>query len=222
MRAAVFVLGLLGVSGVGATPATAQIHFGVLGGFSFADFHGEGKDRVLSIRPVATRSDRTEFIGGGFVDFGLGSVFSLRPTVLFVQKGASYELSGSSLALRLNYIEIPVLFVLGIPTSSSVTLELFAGPQVAFRTSCNVDVDFPVLPDIPPTATCQEFLETRIFARSDDLSSIDAGILAGVGIRAGSFLVQGMFDYGLVDVGGESVFGGIKNRAFYLVIGWMF
>lgn len=216
MRTAVFVLGLLAVS---VAPATAQVHFGVLGGFSFADFHGELSDEILSTG--ATRSDRTELIGGGFVDFGLGSVFSLRPTVFFVQKGASYERSVSSLAFRLNYIEIPVLFVLGLPAASSVTLELFAGPQVAFRTSCNVDVNFPILPDIPPTSTCQEFLETRIFARSDDLSSIDAGILAGVGIRAG-FLIQAMFDYGLVDVGGESVYGGIRNRAFYLVVGWMF
>ena len=203
----VLVGGLFAGLLAGAAPATAQTGIGIgpIGGVSFADFHGEDKDAL-----GPNTSGRTGFIVGAVLDIPLGAV-SIRPEVLYVQKGAKAKESGvGEFGLNMDYIEIPVLVVVGINTGGNIKPEFFAGPQVSFQTKCEFTFALDGLPDIP-SQDCE----------SDEVSTTDYGIIVGGGVAVGGFMAQVVLDYSLKTIDAEDLFD-IKNQAIYVLLGWMF
>lgn len=187
------------------TPAVAQIGIGVVGGVSIADLHGSEKDVLF---PGTNRGTRSGFVGGAFLDLGLGNILSIRPEVLYVQKGVKFTNSGGELKFKLDYVEIPVLLVFGIPTPGIVRPEIFVGPQVAFQTKCDVEGVFTGPCDDPAIDLATE--------------STDFGILFGASVRISSFMITGAFDYGLVTLDTDVDPFDIQTQAFYIMAGWMF
>jgi hypothetical protein len=72
--------------------------FGVEGGFNVASLNGQQT-------PGAVYASRLGFVGGLFLQLPLGTSLSLRPEVLYSQKGG--KINGVDYAL--DYVEIPVL-----------------------------------------------------------------------------------------------------------------
>lgn len=198
----------------GTTPATAQIGIGVFGGVSFSNLHGSEKDALFI---GASRSGRTGFLAGAMLDIPLGIV-SIRPEAFYVQKGVRYSDSSGEIAFNLDYIEIPLLFVVGIPTGGNVKPEFFAGPQVSFRTKC--DVKGSVTGGPSATVSCADFFTA--LGSTDELESTDFGVLLGGGVAVGNFMAQVAFDYSLATLDAETDPFDIKNQAIYAMVGWMF
>lgn len=188
---------------VGATPATAQMGIGVFGGVSFANSHGADKD-ILGL----SRSGRTGFLAGAMLDIPLGAV-SIRPEVFYVQKGVRFSDSSGEVGFNLDYIEVPVLVVFGIP-AGGLKVELFAGPQISFRAKCAI------------VATPTGGSTASIDCPSDIIKSTDFGILFGGGVAVGGFMAQVALDYGLTTLDAETDPDDIKNQAIYILVGWMF
>lgn len=188
---------------VGAVPAMAQIGIGPIGGISLANLSGADKDI-----PGLSRSGRTGFLIGGMIDFPLG-VVSIRPEVFYVQKGVRYSDSSGELGLNLEYIEIPVLVVVGIP-AGSIKVEFFAGPQVSFQAKCTGT--------FTPTGGSSASTDCP----SDVFTSTDFGILFGGGVAVGSFMAQAALDYSFTTLDAEDDPDDIRNQAIYVLVGWMF
>jgi len=83
--------------------------------------------------------NQTDFLVGGFVQFGLGEFFAVQPEVFYSQRGAKSKTQDPAVKLNLNYIEIPLLLMARL-TSREAPLYpfLYAGPQVSFETRCQV------------------------------------------------------------------------------------
>jgi len=193
---------------MGVAPVSAQIGVGPLGGVSFANFHGSDKD-ILGL----SRSGRTGFLVGVMLDIPLGAV-SIRPEAFYVQKGVRYSDSSGEVGFNFDYIQLPVLLVVGIPTGG-LRIELFGGPQVAFQTKC----ELPVTPTGGSTITVE--CDDPIL-QAGNPQKTDFGILVGGGVVVGSFMAQAAFDYGLRSIGGTDNAPDVKNQAFYILVGWMF
>ncbi len=204
---AMVVGGLFAGMLAGTAPATAQIGVGVFGGVSFADLHGSEKDDF-----APGRSGRTGFLAGAMLDIPLG-IISIRPEVFYVQKGVQFSDPTFAAEFDLDYIEIPVLLVVGIP-AGGLKVEFFAGPQVAFRTKC--DISFT------DTGGTEQSLPCDDAVTGAELESTDFGVIVGGGVTISNFMVQAAFDYGLATVDAESDPFDIKTQAIYITAGWMF
>ena len=68
---------------------------------------------------------------GGFISFFLGNNFAIQPEVLFSSQGAKYQDATHEENLKLNYINVPVMF----KYRSNGGFYIEAGPQVGFKIS---------------------------------------------------------------------------------------
>ncbi len=130
------VLALFAASLFAAPSASAQgVKLGVKGGVNIAvNIADIGGSDVDSLGPTKTK---TGFVGGAFVEFMIGDIFAIQPEVLYSQKGIKIDSSSAELKLKVDYIEIPVLLKINIPIEGSkVHPNVYAGPAVAFESSC--------------------------------------------------------------------------------------
>lgn len=103
------------------TPAGADVRFGLKGGASVANVNGDFVDALGDWKSTVG------FCGGIFLEFNFGRVLTLQPEVLYTMKGAD---TGEG-KLKFDYIEIPVLLKLRLPTGD-VHPFVFAGPAFGF------------------------------------------------------------------------------------------
>ncbi len=210
MRLTSFVLTGLLIGGlVAAPPASAQIGFGLVAGVSFAKFTGAD----ANVGGISSGT-RTGFVGGGVVDIPISDMFSVRPEVLYAQKGARFSDQGVTAGFNLDYIEIPALFVVSVPTSGNVTPEFFAGPQVSFRVGCSVTATGGNSPG--GTVSCTDA------GIEDEVATTDFGVIFGAGVTVGNFMAQAALDLGLSKIDNSASPDDIKNQAIYVMLGWMF
>ncbi len=203
----VFLGGLVAGLLAGAAPATAQVGFGVIGGVSFANIYGSEKDDF-----APGRDGRTGFLAGAMLDIPLG-IISIRPEVFYVQKGAQFSDQTFAAEFNLDYIEIPVLLAVGIP-AGGVKIEFFAGPQVAFRIKCDISST--------ETGGTEQSLPCDDAINGAELETTDFGVMVGGGVAISNFMAQVALDYSLTPVDAEIDPFDIKNKAIYVLLGWMF
>lgn len=103
------------------SPAAADVRFGLKGGASIANVNGDFVDALGDWKSTVG------FCGGIFLEFNFGRVLTLQPEVLYTMKGAD---TGEG-KLKFDYIEIPVLLKLRLPTGD-VHPFIFAGPAFGF------------------------------------------------------------------------------------------
>jgi len=186
--------GLLVVS-LSATSVSAQTTFGVRGGVSVssidADF-GETFDD----------SNRTGFVGGVFLDFGMGnSPLGYQIGAQYSQKGAELDFQDAVEDLDLAYLEIPAVVKLGLPLPA-IRPSVFGGVGIGFNTSC----EFETGGDCDDQVTSTEF----------------SGILgADVQLDLGglNLFVDGRYHFGLNDIADAADINELKNRAWQLQAG---
>lgn len=116
-----------------ATRLPAQdITIGVKGGLNVADVSTD----VPEIEDI--KATKTGFVGGAYVNFGLGGVFAVQPEVLYSEKGFKGEDSqfpDISAQFKVNYFEIPVLLKAQFPMEM-IRPAVYVGPVISFETSC--------------------------------------------------------------------------------------
>lgn len=189
------ILGTLGALALSAGPALAQklsVDVGPVAGVVSASWRGS------DTRGGAGQLRRS-FFGGGFVTIGIGKYFALEPQVLYVQKGTELTGSGVTVTYKQDYVEIPLLITGKYPLGPMrFTPTIFAGPAVAFQTSCRFSstgtsgpgfVVFPV-----SDANCDSLLAA---AHTGAMRHTDALLVFGGGFDVGPLALLARYDLGL-------------------------
>lgn len=111
-----------------ATPvAYADGYAGFRAGVHNASFAGADADEVPWTRTV--------FSGGGFIGFDSWKHAGFRAELLYTMKGAN----GDGVEFKIDYLELPLLFVGRYSLSSRYSLRAFAGPVIALWINAEVD-----------------------------------------------------------------------------------
>lgn len=161
-------------------PAAAGVQFGLKAGGNMAKPTGADADD-----PLATLKSRVGFTGGIFLAFNFGRVVTIQSEVLYTMKGATYVALDDSYTDKLtaDYIEIPLLLKLRIPTPV-VQPFVFAGPSVGFKLKEKLQSDGEEIP-----------LDEAL------LKNNDYGAIFGAGLNLGrSFMVDVRYSLGLQKV----------------------
>ncbi len=170
--------------------------FGIKAGVSFASIVGDDTDDLKSL---------TGFMGGGFVAFPLSPTISIQPEVFYAQKGAKYDDGGTDGSIKLDYIDIPVLFKYTMAGESARPYFLF-GPAVGFRVSSK-------LSEGDESVDIDEFI-----------SSTNFGLVFGLGVNFQKFLLEVRYDVGLSNIWDFENIDSItnKNSVFGIMVGYNF
>ena len=190
----------------GGSVAMAQgVSGGVKGGVSFATLSDDSSQDV-------DLDSRTGIVAGGFVTWPVGERFGVQLEGLYTQKGAAFNQSGVTGTTKLDYFEVPLLFVASTapPRSGGTSLQFFGGPSIAFKVSAKgsgsfqgetVDVDIP----------------------DEDIEGVDLGVVVGAGVTFGRLSVEGRYTVGLSNINGDtSDPTKVKNRALAVLAGFRF
>jgi hypothetical protein len=121
---------------------------------------------------------RLGLVGGGFLSLNFGNVFSIRPEILYAQKGAK---DTSNDTYQLDYVEVPVLlkFSLGTPV---VNPGILLGPTFNWNTVASV------VTSGGNSSVIQ------------NINSMDVGFMAGLEVDIDKFFVTGRYEVGFDDV----------------------
>jgi hypothetical protein len=161
----------------------------------------------------------TKFTGGGFIRFDMGR-FGVQPELMYVTKGTKFSESEQGTTfeaeLRLDYIEIPVLFVLPFGTGTGVAPHVYAGPAFAFEAGCSVGFSGG---GIDASVDCDEGDEEFIGERN----KFDVGAMVGGGISVpmgpGAVLLEGRYNFGLMNLIKDSD-ETARNRSGAVLVGY--
>jgi len=190
---------------VTAGPAAAQ-DFGVTAGGSFSTFAGPDKGDFSKTQ--------AGLAGGVFGFFRIKDHLGLQPQALFVQKGAKAEAGGSTAAAKISYLEFPILLKLSLPASgdgSQVSPYVLAGGAVGVRVGCTLKTSSG---GTSTSESCQD--------AGAEIKKTDFDLVFGAGVDIGRATIAGRVDLGLTKIDASSARSDIKNRTFYLLVGWTF
>jgi hypothetical protein len=177
VRTALLALGFAAV----LAPSTLPAQFVIKGGLSFAS---------------ATESDylpevntRTGFAVGLSLGLPFGQIASLRPEVLYVQKGGTLANDGT---FKLDELNVPLFLQLSVPIPVLSPFVL-VGPQAEYELSC-----------------------TRLDVDCVDTKTLRWGFAAGAGVYLGGFSVEGRYDWTLTSLSDDIH---SKPRTIMLLVG---
>jgi len=178
-------------------------------GIDFADLGGDVEDSKI----------KTGVSTGAFFGIDLGSMFRLGIDGQYVQKGAKGDdVDIDEFAINLDYIEFMVPFSVVVPAQGSVAPRFFAGPAIAFESSCKLEA---TVDRIDRSIDCDD--EDIEFATK----SVDLGLFFGLGVdvpigRAG-FSFDLLYNLGLSDINDvEGLDESVKNRNIQFTIGYAY
>jgi hypothetical protein len=201
MKKVTLAIVLVAFAGLLAMPVPASaIQFGLKGGANAANLTGQDAQDINT-----TLKNKVGFVGGIFLNFPMGSVFSFQLEGLYTMKGVGMETTDISGKLYANYIEIPLLLKIRIPTPG-ISPFVFAGGSVGFKLSEKLTQDGQ---DVPLT---------EAFFKNNDYGAIFGG---GLNI-GGHFHMDVRYSMGLEKiistVEGETPLD-IKNGVWSATIG---
>lgn len=120
---AILVVGVFALLMALPQTSAAGIKFGLKGGANIANVNGNWDEALGEWKSTVG------FCGGIFLELNFGKILTIQPEVLYTMKGAGDAGDGK---LKFDYIEIPVLLKVRIPTGS-VHPFIFAGPAFGFN-----------------------------------------------------------------------------------------
>ena len=115
------------------TGAQAQIAIGVRAGYNNAKLTFTPPDPELP-----DFKSRSGFHAGADLAIAIAPMFDIQAGAAYSQKGATAAESGIDATVAIDYIDVPLLFVVNIPTSGNITPRLFAGAVASFEMSCKL------------------------------------------------------------------------------------
>lgn len=198
-------LGLLGFFSMQAQEA----RFGLKGGVNLANIVGD----------VENADMRTSFHVGGVAEIPLAQDFFFGPEVLYSSQGAksstSEEILGetfsSDISLKLDYIQVPLMFKYYVADNFSLDL----GPQLGFLMSAKQDFE----------TNSAGITDSGTIDVKDSTSGFDYGLNVGLGYRLESGLFfQGRYNIGLANIYDFSDDDDAKaqNSVIQVSLGFMF
>ena len=153
----------------GGVTSSRNTGFGIKGGYNYANLYGDGADG-LNLQASKT------FHAGAYGQFGFNNFASVQVEILYSRKGAKSDGAGAE-DLRLDYLQVPVLFVGNI----TETLSFHVGPQVSLLTKVK-----------------QGSEDVAIDAAG--FNSLDYGAVGGVEARLGPARLGARYDLGLANI----------------------
>ena len=148
------------------------------------------------------------FAFGGFLTYNFSPSFALQPEVLYSMKGFTISVEGEEVDMKMNYLEIPLLFKFILGTGPTKPC-LFAGPSLGVLLSSEMSGE-------------GGSIDTDELWKSTDLGLAFGG---GVGFPAGkgSLTLDARYTMGISktpDSGGEDI--DIKNSNISFMVGYGF
>lgn len=215
MKKLMFALMMAAVLLFTAAPLFAEgMMFGIKGGLNMSNLTGEDAKIDFGVDP----STKMGFGGGVFFNYAFTELFGIQAEALYMMKGATYEVEfeGETFSANINadYIEIPLLLKVTIPTEGKIKPAIFAGPAFGFLMSAKAE---------------GEGESTDI---KDDLESMDIGILGGAEIgykmEKGMLFLSASYEVGMQTMvkpfdgedGEEEV--DVKNSNIGIYLGYAF
>jgi hypothetical protein len=118
---------------------------------------------------------------------------SIEPELLYTMKGAGFSDNGTNGTVKMNYVEIPVLFRGSFPTSTNARPFLYGGPDIAFRVGCSLEAQGQ---GISGDVSCDEFESEGL-----TFKTVDYGIVIGAGVSfdltGKIFTISARYDHSL-------------------------
>jgi hypothetical protein len=194
--------------GILAAPATAhaQLSGGIRAGGNLANVS-------FDPTPPIDSKNITGLVAGGFLTVPLNDIVAFQPEALFSMQGNKFSAEGRTFTTKVDYLQFPALARVRVAKGSPVAV--LAGPSFGLKTNASFEG-----PDIPDDFS-QEF--------EDSVRKFDFGLVAGVAVDAGHFVLDGRYTWGLTNIakdstsdpgGGET--GSAKNRVFSFSAGVRF
>lgn len=190
-------------------PASAFAQqIGVTAGVNFASLTPEEDES-----PDTSR--RPGFVGGIWFRTPSTARFSFQAEGLFSEKGVKFdnvpvdEDHLGSIDIRVRYLEIPLLARAGFGAPGSTTrVFVVGGAAPAFKLSGRARIEFEG----------QE--QTQDIG--DDTTSLDLGLVAGVGVEFGRALIEARYTHGLLKINEDDndPNDSIQNRVFSVTVGF--
>ena len=117
-----------------------QVSVGVRGGFILATAAGGSFDFLEEFG--VDKGYRIGISGGVFLDVPVLDMVSLQPGISLVQRGFKLSASESGYpveqTMKTNYVEVPLLFKLQVPTEGDFSPHLLIGPAFGLKVGCKV------------------------------------------------------------------------------------
>ncbi len=185
---------------------------GINGGVDFAKLGGDIDDAL-----GVSADTKTGFSVGAFFGVDLARMFRLQLNGQYVQKGTQFEEQGVKLEFKLNYIELLLPLTLLIPIeNSAITPRLYAGPSVAFESTCKLKASFQGESE---EVDCDSE-EAEAPTKSTDFGVFfGAGVDFGVG--PGQITLDVLYNLGLADINDfPDDPTEIKNKNLQILLGY--
>lgn len=195
---------------------------------------GIGVEAGLNVSDLSVDTDvdgtqfdaETGFRAGGVLRYDFAPVIGIQTGASYSQKGAAFSNDiGTSQEIELEYVEVPLLLQLNIPTGPApVNPRLFAGGTLNFEIACDQMVSSATV-DGSGQCSAEELGDFAF-----DTKSTDIGFLFGGGLDfpagPGALTVDVRFDLGLSDINdvAEDAVGDpaeLKNRNFQATAGYV-
>ncbi|WP_082773646.1 porin family protein [Hymenobacter sp. PAMC 26628] len=191
----------------GAVTDSRNTGFGIKGGYNLSNLYGGGKGLL---NPDYINA----FHGGVYGQFGFNQVSSVQVELLYTRKGYIANFAGgayneSQRTTRLNYLQLPVLYV----ANFTKNLSFHIGPQVSLLTNARV-------------------YDQDLALSAGGFNSLDYGAVAGFEGRVGPARIGVRYDLGLGNVYKDGVsikYGGntvanltnsnLHNQTFQVYLG---
>ena len=203
MRFAFVLMTAFAVS-VGTASAQDTIVFGAKAGVNFSNITIEDDDTFL----FGETSLRTALLVGVFGSVPVNDRIAFQPEFLFTQKGAKLEEDGFDSTLKLDYFEIPLLADVRL-NEGPTRISFIVGPALGFRSQAKVETD-------------EEVEGVDELDLKEDVEGVDFGLVTGVAVTSGNFVVDGRYTWGLRNINKTEDEPSVKNRALSISVGWRF
>ena len=192
-----------------ASPAAAQQpQFGIKAGPVITSVDVEPRDGDYGARVAGTF--------GGFFVLPVNETFALQLEALYGGKGGkgTSDLADTTLKIKLDYVEIPILARITASRSASRSIFFFGGVAPAIRTSAKAEFSTTVA-----GTSYGESVDV-----GDDYDHFDVALVVGGGVDIGPYIViDGRYSWGLMNVyKNPEIDSEIRNRAFAFTVGWRF
>lgn len=185
--------------------ASAQLTFGLKGGFNMAGLSGDETQELNS---------RFGFAVGGFAEYDLTRQIAIRPELFYSMRGATAgDGEFVSITLAADFIEIPILARYLIATGDGVDIGLLAGPALAFKVNERTSVSGQLGSGSEAT---------------NEFSSTDVGLSVGAILGTGPLAIDLRYTHGLTNAasaeypfreGGESIRHSVLSLTMNYVFG---
>lgn len=190
-------------------PLNAQIiRKGIKVGLSFANLNGSD---------VEDTDTKTGLAAGAFIAYSFSDVFAIQPEILYMMKGTKMTetdpyVGKITATWKINYVEVPVLAKVMIPTEGNVKPNFFAGLSLGILMSSKVKGE---------AMGVSVELDVK-----DETKNIDFGMVFGAGIdfelTKGTITFDARYTLGLTSIDDTGMDEDVKNGVISIIGGFSF